>query len=501
MRRFHFNDNGTRRYRLHPSLRDNSHTCSSLTAARTPAWSLVRGYTGFAPHSRTSPIYGCSFSRELVRQLFYSGTFRQHAMDDEDDFDLLFSRRPTNAKQYVRAPRSDFDDWRPRRVSRRQEHEQPPLDPPQEAEAKPEPARPLSGQQPPPLAQEETDTRQQMQQGLVLLTMLLAITGLVVALSTQGQDGDGSLSTSRPPTRGPPQSQPQTTAAATAIAGDVVAASRVNFGGWLNEASPPPWPPWHSPPPLPPSPSPPSPKPLPPPPQRPRPSPPPPSLSPFHPPFPSFPLPKPPPNPPNPPPPPPHDCITCNNFPLPTRQQALSPEKCAVLLGDRNGKMCAHARSGMPTHDSRSWAPNHAHSCLSCPPGCLNIHRWSMWAAQGWKRRSKGGPACFEHGAQPPFSFESVLRGERCDRNWYEGVLPSTPTYPQPVAPALLGHDHTIFAYCSAQYVRRKAPHCTPCLTPLVADGVSAPFLHALSLSLSLSLSVCVCVCVCVSGY
>jgi hypothetical protein len=45
------------------------------------------------------------------------------------------------------------------------------------------------------------------------------------------------------------------------------------------------------------------------------------------------------------------------------------------------------------------------------------------------------------------FTFESALRGDGCERNWLDG----THAYPRFVgdAPALLGFDETIYAYCS----------------------------------------------------
>ena len=81
---------------------------------------------------------------------------------------------------------------------------------------------------------------------------------------------------------------------------------------------------------------------------------------------------------------------------------------------------------------------------------------WSMWASAGWARRGAGGAACFEEG-WPPYDFETMLRGERCERNWLEGTH-AFPTYTAAGAPALLGFDETIYAYCSAARGRAEGP-------------------------------------------
>ena len=80
---------------------------------------------------------------------------------------------------------------------------------------------------------------------------------------------------------------------------------------------------------------------------------------------------------------------------------------------------------------------------------------WSMWASGGWSRRSSSQPACFEEGWQR-FDFDDVLRGEGCDRNWLEGFH-DRPQFPKP-APALLGFDETIYAYCSAEIGEDEGP-------------------------------------------
>ena len=375
-------------------------------------------------------------------------------MDDDDDaFDVALAQRH-HRMRYVRAPRADPDDEHSYGAAARTKPAQrapaprhgapPPLRQPPASEhepaatpstqlkqeAQPPPSSDCQAEEDRPLSLEDqpltTDPQQSLRlQGMVLIGLVLAMLLLVMAMARQASTpvsgasssaSSSSSSSSAAATKALPPAM-LSTSLAQKPSGALAFGSR---DGW-REASPPPWPPWRSPPPLPPSPSPPSPCPTPPPPQHPLPSPPLPSPPPLHPPYPSFPLPRPPPNPPNPPPPPPRDCITCGNFPLPTSDQALDAEKCLSLLSDRSGKM------------------------------------WAMWAANGWERRAKGQPSCFEQGA-PPFSFEAVLRQERCDRNWYEGVLASIPSYPSPSAPALLGFDNTIYAYCSAQILKEEGP-------------------------------------------
>jgi hypothetical protein len=363
-------------------------------------------------------------------------------MEDDDAFDAVLRTR-TLRRPFVRVPRADPDDDGHGMVKAppppRGALASPPREPPSSDRepTRPAPARPpklLSALPPadervatletPPASDAQASRRLQLQ-ALALIGLVLAIVSCIVALARSASAAAGSvleLSSSSASSQviAPSPSPPAARSSHSSLLKSMGALAFGTEDGW-REASPPPWPPWRSPPPLPPSPSPPSPRPAPPPPRRPLPSPPPPLPPPSHPPFPSFPLPKPPPNPPNPPPPPPRDCITCGNFPLPTSDDALDGAKCAAMLSDKAGKM------------------------------------WSMWAPSGWERRARGGPACFEQGA-PPFSFEAVLGGERCDRNWYEGVLPTTPTYPDHPAPALLGFDPTIYAYCSAQILKQEGP-------------------------------------------
>ena len=100
--------------------------------------------------------------------------------------------------------------------------------------------------------------------------------------------------------------------------------------------------------------------------------------------------------------------------------RSLSSARCNAMLHDRRGKM------------------------------------WAMWAADGWNLRAAGQPACFETGWRH-LEFAKAVRGDGCSRNWLEGVAPR-PRFKRPSAPALLGFDETIYAYCSAAIGRREGP-------------------------------------------
>jgi hypothetical protein len=80
---------------------------------------------------------------------------------------------------------------------------------------------------------------------------------------------------------------------------------------------------------------------------------------------------------------------------------------------------------------------------------------WSMWDVAAWLKRAPGRAACFEEGWQH-FEFDAALKGERCDRNWLDGVM-ERPEFKSP-APALLGFDETIYAYCSAVNKQPEGP-------------------------------------------
>jgi len=115
------------------------------------------------------------------------------------------------------------------------------------------------------------------------------------------------------------------------------------------------------------------------------------------------------------------------------------------------------------------WAPPPQFSCHTCeafhsganglnPGRCDSLMRqhggkmWKMFAYGGWSFRREGESGCL---SQPGF-FEDLLSGRICGRNWYDGVT-SIPDYPRP-APALLGFDETIYAFCSAETGKNEGP-------------------------------------------
>lgn len=110
-------------------------------------------------------------------------------------------------------------------------------------------------------------------------------------------------------------------------------------------------------------------------------------------------------------------CETCDAHHA--NGKGLTSAKCDAMLRDKSGKM------------------------------------WSMWDTAAWLKRSPGGAACFEEGWQH-FEFDKALKGEGCDRNWLDGVM-DFPHYAKP-APALLGFDETIYAYCSAAINQPEGP-------------------------------------------
>lgn len=86
------------------------------------------------------------------------------------------------------------------------------------------------------------------------------------------------------------------------------------------------------------------------------------------------------------------------------------------------------------------------------------FHR--MWGETSWRLTAPGAPGtCWGHDPRP--FFDSVLAADRCDRNWYEGAHgalgqpTSRPVFPAGSAPALLGFDSSIHAYCEEEAAGR----------------------------------------------
>jgi len=76
---------------------------------------------------------------------------------------------------------------------------------------------------------------------------------------------------------------------------------------------------------------------------------------------------------------------------------------------------------------------------------------WGTWGAAGWQRRAPGSRACFQDDSR---FWENALSGKDCGRNWYEGASSqfggwgARVSYPKHQAPAVLGYDESIFAWC-----------------------------------------------------
>ena len=85
---------------------------------------------------------------------------------------------------------------------------------------------------------------------------------------------------------------------------------------------------------------------------------------------------------------------------------------------------------------------------------------YRMWGEMSWKLTSAGGGTCWGHDAR--VFFDTTLRGDRCNVNWYEGAdgelgeAHSRPSFPQGSAPALLGFDSTIDQYCAEHLDGRR---------------------------------------------
>ena len=91
-------------------------------------------------------------------------------------------------------------------------------------------------------------------------------------------------------------------------------------------------------------------------------------------------------------------------------------------------------------------------------------HRFRrMWAAQAWAPMNEGEPACWERRRDAADQwqsadtfFDELLEGAHCASNWFEGNFGKlgkkdhVPTFGK-TAPALLGFDESIDAFCAAR--------------------------------------------------
>jgi hypothetical protein len=76
---------------------------------------------------------------------------------------------------------------------------------------------------------------------------------------------------------------------------------------------------------------------------------------------------------------------------------------------------------------------------------------WTLWGNKAWEKLPNGENGCWTDGGD---FFENVLGGGQCDTNWYEGAkgnLGRSEMRPPftAEAPALLGFDESIYAFCS----------------------------------------------------
>lgn len=81
-----------------------------------------------------------------------------------------------------------------------------------------------------------------------------------------------------------------------------------------------------------------------------------------------------------------------------------------------------------------------------------HFHR--LWGQEGWRLREAGQQSCWDAKGGQAW-FDGVIAGRHCGWNWFEGTngdlgrpdMP-TPTWPLVSAPALLGTEAGIMAFC-----------------------------------------------------
>eukprot|EP00908_Phaeocystis_cordata_P021789 Transcript_4176.p1 GENE.Transcript_4176~~Transcript_4176.p1 ORF type:complete len:493 (-),score=73.84 Transcript_4176:23-1297(-) len=97
-------------------------------------------------------------------------------------------------------------------------------------------------------------------------------------------------------------------------------------------------------------------------------------------------------------------------------------------------------------------------------------HRFRrMWAAEAWAPMREGQPACWDVMRDQPTPqrshafFGAILDGRHCDSNWYNGNPGELGTngavFTKRHAPALLGFDESIDAYCAANVIGGESEH------------------------------------------
>ena len=92
---------------------------------------------------------------------------------------------------------------------------------------------------------------------------------------------------------------------------------------------------------------------------------------------------------------------------------------------------------------------NKCHALMSDPMSKF----WTLWGNTAWEKLPNGKPGCWT-GRFGEAYFDHILSGGQCDTNWFEGAkgaLGRQETRPPftTEAPALLGFDDSIYAFCS----------------------------------------------------
>ena len=102
---------------------------------------------------------------------------------------------------------------------------------------------------------------------------------------------------------------------------------------------------------------------------------------------------------------------------------------------------------GLRIPPAYSLTSNKCHALMSDPTSKF----WTLWGSKAWEKLPNGENGCWTGGGD---FFENVLGGGQCDTNWYEGAKGNLgrPEMRPPFtaeAPALLGFDESIYAFCS----------------------------------------------------
>ena len=84
-----------------------------------------------------------------------------------------------------------------------------------------------------------------------------------------------------------------------------------------------------------------------------------------------------------------------------------------------------------------------------------NTHHnfWTMWGERGYVRRQPGESGCWGEADDAEEYFARIGSGAQCDVNWFEGCHdledPDARAWFSKEAPALLGSEESIYAFCN----------------------------------------------------